>query len=134
MNLAWAKEWVGNWSPEGCEKVAASYADDAIFHDYPTNHITRGKDIGKMWMGMKHPDAGIHTFVVTGYIGNAQNGVVQWTWGIKHASDFLGLPSKGKETMTSGCSVLIFNKDGKIQEQHEYWDIGAMHKQLGMLK
>ena len=69
MNLAWAKEWVGNWSPEGAEKVAASYADDAVFHDYPTGHITRGKDIGKMWMGMKRPDAGKHTFVVTGYIG-----------------------------------------------------------------
>lgn len=133
MNLAWAKEWVGNWSPEGAEKVAASYADDAIFHDYPTNHITRGKDIGKMWMGMKQPNAGQHTFVVTGYIGTADAGVVQWTWAIKHAADFLGLPAKGKETFTEGCSVLIF-KNGKIQEQHEYWDLGAMYKQLGMLK
>jgi steroid delta-isomerase-like uncharacterized protein len=125
MNLAWAKEWVGNWSPEGAEKVAASYADDAMFHDYPTDHIIRGKDIQKMWLGMKRPDAGKHTFVVTGYIGTPDAGVVQWTWDIDHVTDFLGLPAKGKHTSTAGASVLIF-KNGKIQEQHEYWDLGSM--------
>jgi len=133
MNLAWAKEWVGNWSPEGCEKVAASYNDDAIFHDYPTDHIIKGQDIKKMWLGMKRPNAGKHTFEVTGYIGTADSGAVQWTWGIKHDADFLGLPAKGKETFTTGTSVLIF-KNGKIQEQHEYWDLGIMYKQLGLLK
>ena len=135
MNLEWAKEGVGNWSPAGVDKVVAAYADDAVFHDMPTGHALKGKDnISKMWMGMKdNLDAGEHTFVVTGYTGGPEGGTIEWTWKIKHAADFLGVPAKGKETLVSGASLLIF-KNGKIAEQHEYWDMATVLRQLGAIK
>jgi steroid delta-isomerase-like uncharacterized protein len=77
--------------------------------------------------------SGVHIFEVTGYCGNADAGTVEWTWAIKHVSDFLGLPAKGKETFVAGASVLYF-KNGKIKEQHEYWDMGATMRQLGIVK
>ena len=35
---------------------------------------------------------------------------------------------QGKETFVAGASVLYF-KNGKIKEQHEYWDMGAIIRQ-----
>jgi steroid delta-isomerase-like uncharacterized protein len=134
MNLAWAKEFVSNWTPSGVEKTMAAYADEIVFQDMASGHKVSGKDgVRKMFEGMSAPNAGEHVFTVTGWNGGPEGGALEWTWQSKHASDFLGAPAKGKETSVAGTSVLTF-KNGKIIAQRDYWDTATVLRQLGAIK
>ncbi|MEW6299096.1 MAG: nuclear transport factor 2 family protein [Thermodesulfobacteriota bacterium] len=130
MNLAWAKEWMGNFTATGMEKALGMYADDVQFEDVTFAHKCNGiAELRKFFGGFTAPGAGEHVFTVDSYAGNENGGAVEWTWRAKHASDFLGVPAKGKETTARGVSVLTF-KNGKIASQHDYWDANSVIQQL----
>jgi steroid delta-isomerase-like uncharacterized protein len=130
MNLAWAKEWMSNFTASDQEKVLAMYADDVQFEDITFAHKANGiAELRKFFSAMASPDAGEHVFTATAYAGDANGGAAEWVWQAKHAGDFLGLPAKGKQTSVKGVSILTF-KHGKIASQHDYWDANNVIKQL----
>lgn len=133
MNLAWAKQWFDAFNGS-VDKQMEFYADDVQFEDVIFAHKEPNKaGLKKFFSALGGPDAGEHVFNVTAYSGDANGGAVEWTWQAKHATDFLGVPAKGKETNTRGVSILTF-KNGKIASQHDYWDANAVLRQLGAIK
>jgi len=134
MNLAWAKEWMANFNGSGLEKTMAMYADDVQFEDCTLGHKENSRAaLTKFFGGFFTPDMGEHDFVVTGYTGNADAGAAEWTWRSKHGAEFMGIPAAGKSTETRGVSILTFRK-GLVASQHDYWDMGAILRQLGAVK
>ena len=133
MNATWAKEWAANFTNP--DKLMDMYADDAQFEDVILAHKENGKAaINKFFVAAGNPAYAENTFTAVGYSGNADGGVVEWTWQAKHAAGkILGVPAKGKETNTRGVSVLTF-KNGKITTQRDYWDAAAVLRQLGAIK
>lgn len=133
MNVAWAKEWAANFT--NVEKLMEMYADDARFEDVIIAHKEEGKgEIKKFFAAAGNPIYAQNIIEAVDYSGNADGGVVEWTWEAKHAAGrILGIPAKGKQTSTRGASVLTF-KDGKIATQRDYWDAAALLRQLGAIK
>ena len=56
--------------------------------------------------------------------------VMNWIWKAEHAGDFLGLPAKGKSTMTRGITFHCY-KDRKIVREYTLWDFRTVAIQLG---
>src|SRR5215470_6015689 len=133
MNATWAKEWADNFA--NLDKLMDMYADDAQFEDVIIAHKESGKaEIKQFFVAAGNPAYAENTFTAVGYSGNADEGVVEWTWQAKHAAGkILGVPAKGKETTTRGVSVLTF-KNGKIVTQRDYWDAAAVLRQLEAIK
>jgi steroid delta-isomerase-like uncharacterized protein len=133
MNAAWAKEWAASFT--NVEKLMDMYADDADFEDVIIAHKERGKAaIKKFFAAAGNPLYAENTFAAVDYSGNADGGVVEWTWEARHAAGrILGVAAKGKETTTRGASVLTF-RNGKIATQRDYWDAAAILRQLGAIK
>ena len=133
MNVAWAKEWAANFTD--VEKLIEMYSDDARFEDVIIAHQEEGKAaIKKFFVAAGNPIYAQNIFVPVDYSGNADGGVVEWTWEANHAAGrILGIPAKGKHTITRGASVLTF-KNGKIASQRDYWDAAAVLRQLGAIK
>ena len=132
MNAEWAKQWIGNFSA-GLDTMLEMYADDARFEDVIFAHTENGKEgLRKFFSSFGGPDAGEHVFTYNAYSGSAESGAVEWTWQTKHASEFMGVDAKGKETTVQGVSILTF-KNGKIASQRDFWDANAMYRQLGAL-
>jgi steroid delta-isomerase-like uncharacterized protein len=133
MNVAWAKEWAANFT--NVDKLIEMYADDAKFEDVVIAHKEEGKaEIKKFFVAAGNPAYAQNTIVAIGYSGNADGGVVEWTWEAKHAGGrILNVPAKGKQTNTRGASALTF-KNGKITSQRDYWDAAAILRQLGAIK
>ena len=130
MNLAWAKEWMGNFTAAGMEKALGMYADNVQFEDVTFAHKANGiTELRQFFAAFVAPGAGEHVFTVNSFTGNADGGAVEWTWQAQHAGDFLGVPAKGKQTNVKGVSVLTF-KSGKIASQHDYWDANTAVQQL----
>jgi len=57
-------------------------------------------------------------------------GVMNWVWKAVHNGDFLGLPAKGKTTMTRGTTFHCY-KDRKIVREYTLWDFRTVAIQLG---
>ena len=131
MNLAWAKEWIGEFGAP--EKIRSKYADRVDFEDVTFGHKETTGDGVKNFFASFTQDGGEHSFIVRNYSGGPEGGAVEWTWHAKHASDLMGASAKGKETHVNGVSVLRF-AGGKIVEQRDYWDAATMLRQLGALK
>ena len=133
MNAAWAKEWADNFA--NLDKLMDMYADDAQFEDVIIAHKESGKaEIKKFFVAAGNPAYAENTFTAVGYSGDADGGVVEWTWQAKHAAGrILGVPARGKETSTRGASVLTFT-NGKIATQRDYWDAAVVLRQLGAIK
>ena len=134
MNAEWAKQWIGNFSAGlSLNTMLEMYTDDVQFEDVIFAHTANGKEgLRKFFSSLGGPDAGEHVFTCNAYDGGAESGAVEWTWQTKHASKFMGVDTKGKETTGQGVSILTF-KDGKIATQHDLWDANAMYRQLGAL-
>lgn len=132
MNLTWAKEWMDLLSRGKIEQQMEMYADDVHYESVPRGYKVNSK--AKLLQGLStFPTSGDHLFTVTAYTGNADGGAAEWTWQVKHAGDFMGVPTEGKETTVKGVSVLTF-KDGKIASEYSYWDAATILRQLGALK
>ena len=132
--LAWAEEWLTAFSSGKLETVMAMYDDGVDFEDVTLAHKARGKtELAEFLRDFVEPTAGEHVFTLNGYSGGAAGGAVEWTWNAKHGGEFLGVAAEGKETTVRGVSVIAF-KDGKILSQRDYWDAGAVLRQLGAIK
>lgn len=135
MNLEWAKSWMGGLnSAQGVELTLAMYADEVEFEDVTLGHKAKGKSgLKSFFAGLFEPGAGENVFTVVAFYGDSGGGAAEWTWRAKHQGDFMGTPAAGKQTEITGVSVLTF-KEGKIKTQHDYWDSGAVLRQLGASK
>ena len=132
MNAEWAKQWIGNFCA-GVDRILEMDADDIQFEDAIFAHTANGKEgLRKFFSSLGGPDAGEHVFTHNVYSGGTESGAVEWTWQTKHASEFMGVDARGKETTVQGVSILTF-KDGKIPSQSDFWDASAMYRQLGAL-
>ncbi|HIF08474.1 MAG TPA: hypothetical protein EYQ81_00540 [Sneathiellales bacterium] len=56
--------------------------------------------------------------------------VMNWIWKAVHNGPFLGLPAKGKSTMTRGTTFHCY-KDRKIVREYTLWDFRTVAIQLG---
>lgn len=59
--------------------------------------------------------------------------VMNWLWKAKHNQDFLGLPAKGKTTVTRGITFHLY-KDRKIVREFTFWNFRSVAIQLGALE
>jgi steroid delta-isomerase-like uncharacterized protein len=102
------------------DKLRHMYTDDAQFEDVIIAHKESGKaEIKNLFAAAGNPAYAENTLAAVGYSGNADGGVVEWTWRAKATvGKLLGVPAKGKETSTRRVLVLTF-KNGKIATQHD---------------
>ena len=59
--------------------------------------------------------------------------VEEWRASGTHDGDLSGLPATHRRVSVDGCSVMHFDEDGFVFEEHNYWDEAAMLRQLGVM-
>lgn len=134
MNLAWEQNWLEQFDNR-LEELMANYPEDFEYEDMNLGvRIDNDKaELRRLFTTFENrdPNASRHVFNATRYHGDEQGGCVEWTWEIRHTSDFLGLPTTGKTTLVRGMTIHKF-RDGKIILERGLWDTAALMRQLGM--
>ena len=59
--------------------------------------------------------------------------MMQWVWKAKHNADFLGMPAKGKTTITRGMTYHAY-RDRRIVREYTYWNVRHVAIQLGVME
>lgn len=138
MNLDWAKRWLEDgFNRRDVAAIRAIYADVVRFEDVVFGHKTdTGDGVVEFMSGFFDPASGTHRFHPQAYVGDARGGVVEWTWdGTCGDADLfnLGRSMAGKSFRVRGNSVFHFDGAGKVVEQHDYWDLATVLRQLDAL-
>jgi steroid delta-isomerase-like uncharacterized protein len=135
MNMEWARKWLNESFNKGdLAALERLYHPEVQFKDIPLGIDAAGWPGVKAFLGgFFEPSAGKHAFLPDAYLGNAREGVVEWTWhGTMGEADLfqLGMPVKGKSFKVRGNSVFRFDDAGRIVEERDYWDVATVVAQL----
>jgi len=113
--------------------IAATYSDDARLRDQAMPGPVEGREGVRDYIDgyMKaFPDLRWERIGVE-VDGNV--GVEEWRASGTHEGDLAGLAPTHRRMAVDGCSVLYFEDDGLVHEEHNYWDEAAMLRQLGVM-
>jgi steroid delta-isomerase-like uncharacterized protein len=135
MNADFVSEWLSGYGRIWYEKEHMSkfYVEDLDFRDMGTglscDSFQGLLDMKELWV----PPGSEQQVALRRYLSGGETaGAAEWTWTATWATDFMGLPAAGKTTVVPGVSMLQF-RDGKISVEHDYWSLGTLLTQLGVL-
>jgi ketosteroid isomerase-like protein len=116
------------------QKAASFYTDDVTFHAAGLPE-RKGKAafIAELTDDLSAaPDA---KYTVDRILVKDDVGIVQWTFlGTNTGALTAGKKPTGKPIGFQGVTVERFTAEGKVKEQHNYFDAGTLLKQVGILK
>lgn len=135
MNLEWEQDWLNQFNND-LERLMTNYTGTFEYEDMNLgvkidNDKPKLRQLFKTFENVD-PNASEHVFSATRYHGDARGGTLEWTWEIRHRTDFLGLPAAGKTTKVRGLTVHAFDDAGKIIVERSLWDTAALMRQLGL--
>ena len=138
MNLEWAKNWLENCFNKGnLAALGTLYSPAVRFEDVTLGVKAEGIDGVRGFLGaFVDPSAGRHQFRPETYVGDARGGVVEWTWeGTLGTRDLfnVGSSAPGKTFRVRGNSVFRFDRDGRVVEERDYWDLATVLRQIGAI-
>jgi hypothetical protein len=107
--LAWIDAWTRSWRAKDAGLLAPVYAPDAVFRSHPFREPQAPLEYAswayaeeegepEVWMGVP---------LVSG-----NRAVVEW-WAI--------VVESGELVSLAGASVLRFDEEGRVADQHDYW-------------
>ncbi len=136
MNLAWEQAWLAQFNND-LDRLMENYPDTFEYEDMNLG-VKIENDRAKLRQLFKtfenaDPNASEHLFAATRYHGDKRGGTLEWTWQIRHRTDFLGLPAVGKVTVVRGLTIHAFDDNGKIIVERSLWDTAALMRQLGLV-
>jgi len=113
------------------KKGASVYADDATFRMAGAPADAKGRDA--IQAGMQRLFDSFSNFKASTQYAFVNNDVVIAVWNMNgtHSGDFFGVKATEKPVGWTGASVIWFNQDGMIKEEHVYWDVGTVMAQIG---
>jgi steroid delta-isomerase-like uncharacterized protein len=136
MNFEHATRWIKSFSRSADEAVSY-YADEFDFADYPLEQFIKNDKarLRRAFLPFANTDPtngmGLHEFDVDEYIGDANAGLIRFSWKARHCSAFFGLPVEGeREIVTNGMTYHIY-RDGKIAREIVHSDQIHVVQQLG---
>lgn len=121
------------WASKNPKKHTALYTADAVVAITGPKGWEEAKasDMEKSIAGYftAFPDLEV---TYTRVIARGNYAVAEWTFTGTNNGDMMGKPATKKKVGYRAASVLTFAKDGKVQRETSYFDMGTMMSQLGL--
>ena len=123
-----AQQLIDAWSNHDADKVASYFSDNVTYEDVTLGAVMHGpaevKNFAAKWF-TQSPDS---KFTVTSSFLEAGHGYCEW---VVTGTDE-GIFKTGKKFSVRGVSIFDGSQE-KITRETDYWDMGTMMKQLGVL-
>jgi steroid delta-isomerase-like uncharacterized protein len=115
--------------------TASFYADRAVFKGAGLP-LRQGRDVFQARLAEEFKAAPDGKYTADRVLVNGDAAIVQWTFtGTNTGGPLMpGVPATGKAVGYQGVSIDWFNADGKVKEQHTYFDARTVLTQAGVMK
>ena len=122
--------WANAWSAD-VDALLALFVDDLVYEDVTLGVVNQSKDELRAFAGVfiaAIPDCRVELNAV---FGAGENAAAAWTMSGTQKGDS-EMPATGKSFTIRGASLFRLAGD-RIKEVHDYWDMAAFLRQLGVL-
>jgi hypothetical protein len=105
----WAEAWTRSWRTKDADLLAPVYADAAVFRSHPFRAPQPPLEYAQWAYSEEEgePEVWFGDPLVAG-----DRAAVEW-WAV--------VVENGKPVSLAGTSILTFDDDGRVAEQHDYW-------------
>jgi hypothetical protein len=107
---AWIEAWTTSWREMDAELLAPVYAEDAVFRSHPFREPQPPLEYARWAYDEEEGEPEIWMGEPLVYGDRA---VVEW-WAV--------VIENGELVSLAGASFLRFDAEGRVAEQHDYWD------------
>jgi len=115
------------------KKAAALYADNAVMKmagaPDATGRAAIEKGLGELFAAFGKLKTGASRVFIKGDVV-----ITEWVMNATHTGEFMGLKATEKPVGWNGASIMWFNEDGTIKEEHLYWNAAVIAPQVGASK
>ena len=115
------------------KKFSQAYAPDAVSTAYGGAELKGREAIGADMQKLfdAYPDFKI---AMSKVFAKGDVVVHEWTMTATHKGEFMGIKASGKPVGVRGATVLWFNQDGLVKQEHRYFDANTVLFQIGASK
>jgi len=127
-------DYFSAWQTRDMQQIGAFFTDGITLYDMPSNSTTSGKKtVTKTMQGAwltSVPDMVWIKTSPTMISGNSAS--YEWTYAGTYTGDWWGTAVSGKAFSIKGMSTTIFNEQGQILLQKDFYDLKSFEAQLGL--
>jgi len=109
---AWVEGWSEGWAAADPDRIAALYAEDALFVSQPFREPHRGRAGVREYARWAFEDEETLDFAFGKPVAVGDRAVVEYR---------ALLRSQGAERTLVGVALIRFGEDGLVSEQRDYW-------------
>ena len=127
------EEYLAAWNARDADRVAAFFADGAVYEDTGAGVTARGRRQIRDHVTRVHeafPD--LH-FALERAAHGGDFTAGEWRSRMTHTGGFDGLAPTGRVVESSGVDVATLNEDGEIIHLASYYDGAGIMRSLGLL-
>ena len=115
------------------ERVLSYMADDVVIEDVTWGLLMKGKDGVRKGYGDFLKSVPDFKLEAKSWVVTDRSFAVELVFSGTQKGDFPGLPATGKSFSVRACSYGE-SENGKLKGRRDYWDYGAMYRQLAVSK
>jgi steroid delta-isomerase-like uncharacterized protein len=131
----WPQQYMDAWSSHDGAKVASFMTEDVVYTDLALDERFEGPDAVREFVNdVTESLSTDYGFTLGQVVVTDDSYAFEWTmFGTNNQADEKrGLPSTGKRFEIPGVSIGRL-RDGKIAENHDYWNLVAYLTQVGLM-
>lgn len=121
------------FSTGDAKKAAALYAENAVMKMAGAPDVTGRagieKGLAELFATFGKMKTGASRVFVKGDVV-----ITEWVMNANHTGEFMGIKATEKPVGWNGASIMWFNEDGTIKEEHLYWNAAVVAPQVGASK
>lgn len=125
--------WSQAYNAHDLDALLACYGDDIRNTQHPWDRTVVGTEAMRAVYTKTFAAFPDIRLTVRSIIADDDGVAVRWTFAGTMRGPFAGQPPSGRSFALEGCEVFTI-RDGRIVEQHGYWDKDAMFRQLGLTR
>jgi ketosteroid isomerase-like protein len=109
----WAETWEAGWRTHDLDAVVALYAPDCVYRSHPFRPPNQGRAgavayLSRAFATEEGPDPHFTVVAVEG-----DRAAVEW---------WCGATDEGSPVTLAGASMVRFDADGLVVQEHDYWN------------
>ncbi len=135
VNAGWVQQYIDAWNSRDGANVVQFVTDDVVFIDNALGERFEGPDAVRQFVDDTSVSLSTDFGFTTGQVLiNEDSYAFEWTMtGTNDRPDEKrGVPSTGKRFEVPGVSIGRL-RDGKIVENHDYWNLATYLSQVGLM-
>jgi steroid delta-isomerase-like uncharacterized protein len=125
-------EYLDAWNSHDAGRVVAFMAEDATYEDLALGRLHKGREEIQGFIAEAEQFSADYRFVPVSAQASPDQYALEWEMVGTNTGAAGPLPATNKPYRVRGCSIGRLDGDGKITENHDYWNLADYLTQVGL--